>query len=268
MAGHTEPEINHERRGDGPPLVLIHGLGSELCVWEPVQEALAAHHDVIALDLPGFGRSSPLPEGTVPTPAALAAAVAALMDDQGIPAAHLVGNSLGAWIALELAAAGRALTVTGLCPAGLWRAPLTTAARPVQGRGQRLARRLRPVIPVLMLSRRIRRAVLGPFVAVPDRVPYHAAWRMISSYARATAYEATSTAMRQDHFRRADAVRVPVTLAFGDRDRLIRPTRTAIPTSRTVVIGGCGHIPMWDDPAQVTEVVLTTTQLLAGARAS
>jgi pimeloyl-ACP methyl ester carboxylesterase len=248
--------------GSGEPFVLLHGLGGELCVWEPVVGPLGEVHDVIAVDLPGFGNSTPLPDEVRPTPAALAAAVAGLLDALGIEDAHVAGNSLGGWVALELAKAGRARTVTGLCPAGLWGAPVARAGGvSARGRGQRLARRLRPLIPVAMLSRRVRRVVLSPFVAHPDRVPYHAAWRMISSYARSTAYEATSTAMREDHFTGADRVEVPVTLAFGERDRLIRPTRTAIRGARSVVLRDCGHIPMWDDTDGVVALLRDTAVL-------
>ena len=248
--------LHHERRGQGEPLLLIHGLGSELCAWEPVLDALAEHHDVIAVDLPGFGHSKPLRDD--PTPAALAGAVAAFMDELGLERAHVAGNSLGGWVALELAKLGRAQTVTGVCPAGLWGRPRVTPGRPVAGRGHRLARTLRPIIPVALLIPRVRRLVLSPFVAHPERVPYRAAWRMVSSYARATAYEATSTAMRADHLRDAATITVPVTLAFGERDRLIAPSRSSIPDARVVALPGCGHIPMWDDPELVTSVLLDT----------
>ncbi|MBO3737892.1 alpha/beta fold hydrolase [Actinoplanes sp. NEAU-H7] len=53
--------MSHDRRGSGPPLVLIHGLGSHRQVWSPILDAVAEHHDVIALDLPGFGDSPPWP---------------------------------------------------------------------------------------------------------------------------------------------------------------------------------------------------------------
>jgi len=53
--------LNHERAGSGEPLVLLHPLGGELVVWQPVFEGLAAERDTIALDLPGFGGSPPLP---------------------------------------------------------------------------------------------------------------------------------------------------------------------------------------------------------------
>lgn len=248
--------MHHRRYGSGSPLVLIHGLGGELCVWDPVLDDLAAAFDVIAVDLPGFGRSDPL-DGT-PSPAALARAVAAVLDELGIDTAHVAGNSLGGWVALELAALGRARSVTALCPAGLWSAPLGDGE--VRGQGQRLAARLRPLIPLALLVPKVRRLVLTPFVAHPDRVPYRDAWRMVSSYARATAYAATNAAMRADHFRAADRVDVPVTLAFGDRDRLIRPARTAIRGAQTVMLRDCGHIPMFDDPARVREVIAATAR--------
>ena len=90
-------DLNFERGGRGEPMVLLHGIGGELCVWEPVLEPLAEWLDVIAVDLPGFGHSPPLAGGAAPTPAALAAAIARLMDALGIASAHLGGNSLGAW---------------------------------------------------------------------------------------------------------------------------------------------------------------------------
>jgi pimeloyl-ACP methyl ester carboxylesterase len=261
MAGRRRDPIHLVRRGAGPPLVLLHGIGGEACVWDPVLDALAAHHDVLALDLPGFGRSAPLPAGTAPTPEALAAAVARRLEAEGLQDAHVAGNSLGGWIALELAKAGRARSVTGLCPAGLWGRPLAGPdAAPVRGRAHRVARRLRPLIPVALLSRRVRRLVLSPFVAHPDRVPYRDAWRMVRSYARATAYDATSTAMRRSHVQDVSGIAVPVTLAFADHDRLIRPARLPLAGARYVVLPDCGHIPMWDAPELVVEVIASTVR--------
>jgi pimeloyl-ACP methyl ester carboxylesterase len=54
------PQLNYERWGSGPPLVLLHGIGHRLQAWDPVLDRLAAAHDVIAVDLPGFGKSPPL----------------------------------------------------------------------------------------------------------------------------------------------------------------------------------------------------------------
>jgi pimeloyl-ACP methyl ester carboxylesterase len=250
------PSLNFERRGGGEPMVLMHGIGGELCVWEPVLEPLAEHLDVIAVDLPGFGHSAPLANGTAPTAVALATAVTGLMDELGIESAHLAGNSLGGWIALELGKTERARSVTALCPAGLWSAPLDPEGTPAPRGAQRAARALRPLLPLLMMSRRVRELALRRVVARPERVPRSAASRMVRSYARSTAYDTTNVAMRQSHFTGASDIRTRPTVAFGERDRLIRPAR--LPGARTLTLPGCGHIPMFDDPALVTRLLLET----------
>jgi pimeloyl-ACP methyl ester carboxylesterase len=93
-------------------------------------------------------------------------------------------------------------------------------------------------------------------VAHPERIPYHAAWRLIHSYGRSAAYPATSTAMRTSHLQHPEQITVPVVLAFGDRDRLIRPVEISAPGFRSVVLADCGHIPMWDDTPRVTQLIL------------
>jgi pimeloyl-ACP methyl ester carboxylesterase len=95
--------LAHTRTGAGEPLVLLHGIGSSRRAWDPVIPALAERFDVVAVDLPGFGDSEPLPPEVEPRPGSLAAAVAGLLDDLGITAPHVAGNSLGGWVALELA---------------------------------------------------------------------------------------------------------------------------------------------------------------------
>jgi pimeloyl-ACP methyl ester carboxylesterase len=112
--------LSHHRGGAGEPLVLIHGIGSFFQVWEPVLPALEAEREVIAIDLPGFGASAVLDGGREPHPVALAAAVAAFLDELGLADAHIAGNSLGGWVALELAKLGRARSVCALSPAGFW----------------------------------------------------------------------------------------------------------------------------------------------------
>jgi pimeloyl-ACP methyl ester carboxylesterase len=91
------------RGGSGPPLLLLHGLGLTWRCWLPVLAALEARHDTIALDLPGFGDAPPLPADTAPTPRALTDAVAQELAALRVTAPVVVGNSLGGWIALELA---------------------------------------------------------------------------------------------------------------------------------------------------------------------
>ena len=245
--------LNYVRRGRGEPLVLIHALGAELMVWEPVMERLASERDVIAVDLPGFGHSPGLRNGDQPTPQVLAGSVASLLDDLGVRRAHVAGNSLGGWVALELAKAGRALSVAGLCTAGLWSRPLG----PRPGRDvRRLGQRLLPVLPTMLRSARGRQLVLGGSVAHPERVPAEAATRLVRSYLTSDGYESADSAMRTAVFSGFEDIRVPVTLAWGDLDQIVRKPRETLPEWRTIMLHGCGHIPTWDDPGQVARTLL------------
>ncbi|MCW2967797.1 MAG: alpha/beta fold hydrolase, partial [Solirubrobacteraceae bacterium] len=93
--------LAYDRSGEGSPLLLLHPLGADRRVWDPVLGELAARCDVVVPDLPGFGASPPL--DAVATPAALAGALAAFLGELGVSRPHVVGNSLGGWVALELA---------------------------------------------------------------------------------------------------------------------------------------------------------------------
>lgn len=244
--------LNHVRRGAGEPLVLIHPLGGELVVWEPVLDLLAREREVIALDMPGFGRSPPLANGSPPAPQALAAAVAAFLDGLGLDRYHVAGNSLGGWVALELAKRGPTRSVAGLSAAGFWARPLGPRATRIRA----LGRALLPLVPALARSERGRHAMLRGKVAHPERVPPHAAARLVRAYVTAPSYEAASAAMRGSVFSGIEEIRVPVTLAWSDRDHVVSPPRKPPAGVRSVQLIGCGHVPTWDDPEQVARVLL------------
>lgn len=221
-------------------------------MWDPVVGRLAAQRDVLAVDLPGFGGSPPLEGPGAPTPAALARAVAAGLAEAGLAGFHVAGNSLGGWVALELALAGHARSVTAIAPAGLWPEPLM----PRRGVARVLARAALPVLPALARTARGRRLVLGAAVAHPERVPPAAAARLVRAYATAPGFTAVNDAMRAGRFLGLAAVRVTTTLAWPQRDRLVARPRALPPQARSVVLRDCGHIPTWDDPEQVASVLL------------
>jgi pimeloyl-ACP methyl ester carboxylesterase len=107
--------LNYLRKGRGEPLVLVHGIGSHWQMWSPVLDRVAAERDVLAVDVPGFGRSE---LDRTPRVAALADAVSELAVEQRMTRPHLAGNSLGGASALELARTGRARSATALSPIG------------------------------------------------------------------------------------------------------------------------------------------------------
>jgi pyruvate dehydrogenase E2 component (dihydrolipoamide acetyltransferase) len=105
-------------RGEGAPIVFVHGFGADLNGWRPLVGRLPDAYSALALDLPGHGAS---PFAGEPTLAALTAAVAATLAEEGITAAHLVGHSLGGAVAAALTTAPgfRALSLALISPAGL-----------------------------------------------------------------------------------------------------------------------------------------------------
>ena len=122
--------------GSGEPLLLIHGMGSASTAWKPIRPMLESKFKVITVDMPGHGET-PYIEGAPMDPNSLALAVLNEMSDLGIENFHLVGNSLGGWVSLEMASTAptRIKSVTALAPAGLWlnpynvRYPATALAR-------------------------------------------------------------------------------------------------------------------------------------------
>jgi len=236
----------------------VHGIGGTRRIWDPVVAPLAAEHEVIAVDLPGFGESPALPAATTPHPPALARALGALLDARGIATAHVAGSSLGAWIALELARQGRARSVTALCAAGFWSRPLLGDGERPRKLGRVLARALLPAMGPVLRTRAGRRVVLGMNMAHPERVTHAEALDIVRAYALAPGYPATNLAMRRTAFAGPAGIDVPVTLALGEHDRLVRPPRVPPPGWRTVLLPGCGHLAMWDDPALVARVIRET----------
>ncbi len=253
--------LAYDRSGRGEPLVLLHGQGFSRRSFDPVVPALAVRRDVIAVDLPGHGGSPRQPKGAGNAPRDLAVAVAELLDELELPTVHVVGNSVGGWVALELAKLGRARTVTALAPAGLWR---RSAPLHIRG-GMRLARLNAKVVRRLFPNAprtRIGRALAASQVSGhPIRMPYEPARDAVHAMAAAPGFRETLRALEKDRFSGGGAITVPVTVAFGTRDRVLLPgvarRRDELPEqTRWVRLRGCGHVPMIDDPAATADLLL------------
>lgn len=238
--------IAFDRVGSGPPLVLLHALGTDRHMWDPVLERLAAEREVYAVDMPGFG-SSPVIDRSAPADLA-----AAIHDGLGLDCPHVAGNSLGGWVALELALAGRARSVTAIAPAGMWPEPLL----PKRSTARQVARAMRPLLPTLLRGERGRRLALAATIVHPERVPAPAALQLVRAYADAPGFDAANSGMRAGRFTGLAEIDVPLTLAWAEHDRLVVRPRVVPPGAREFRLTGCGHMPTWDDPAQVAEVLL------------
>jgi pimeloyl-ACP methyl ester carboxylesterase len=253
--------LNYHRQGTGEPLLLAHGIGSRWQMWLPVLERLAAERDVIAVDLPGFGASPPSPPSTPPGIPSLTDALESFLDDLGIDTAHVGGNSLGGSAALELAKRGRARSVTAFSPAGFYNDREGAFARTSLLLSVRVARLLAPNAEPILAGAVGRTALFGQLFGRPWRLPVQDAVESLRAFAAAPSFGATLDAISHERFRGGEAIDVPVTIVWGQRDFLLIPRQSrravrAIPGARLVTLRGCGHVPTYDDPQLVAEVLL------------
>jgi pimeloyl-ACP methyl ester carboxylesterase len=248
------------RVGSGEPLVLLHALGLSRAAWSPVLADLSARFDVLAVDLPGFGDSPPLPPGVEPEPAALARGVADLLDELGVVAPHVAGNSLGGWVALELAGIRPVASLALLSPAGMWSRETPAYCWLSLRLTRFLAARARPVLRRLVRTRPGRALILGQAVGRPFRMTPEQALTAVDAMGTSRGVDATLRATRHRRYRAGRPIDVPVTVAFGSRDRVLlrrawRQVGELPPRTRVASLPGCGHVPMTDDPRAVVALL-------------
>jgi pimeloyl-ACP methyl ester carboxylesterase len=255
------PLLSVSRTGHGEPLVLLHGMGSSRRDFTAVAPALAERFDVLALDLPGSGRSRHLDER--PTVAAMTDAVERTLDAEGVGRVHVLGNSLGARIALELAVRGRARSVVAIAPSGLNVPP----ERVFQGVGMTLARVVMrtaaPLIEPLSRSALGRAALLAPLKARPWSTSPDEALGAREGFADARDYWRTLFfGLMVDVPRGLDRIECPVTLAQGTADWVASGQTVRylpmIPGSRFRPLLAAGHAPQSDRPATIARLVVET----------
>jgi pimeloyl-ACP methyl ester carboxylesterase len=253
-------QLAHHRGGAGEPIVLIHGVGSHWQVWQPVIPALEREREVIALDLPGFGGSPSLPIGVVPNAAALADAVAGFLDSLGIERPVVGGNSLGGWIALQLAARGRARAVVAVSPAGFAEGWERAAGR-FQLMSAWRGARMRGVVEWMVRRPGTRAIAYGSLMGKPRKTPPADALAASRNLAASVAFTNTVATLTRDRFEEAAQVQVPVTLMWGTRDLVLFPWQAKralreLPNARLVPLEGAGHVPTWDDPDAIVRELI------------
>jgi pimeloyl-ACP methyl ester carboxylesterase len=267
VTGSTAHGIVYTRSGDGPPLVLLHGLGSSRLAWSPVAGKLSRSHTVYALDLPGFGDSAPLPESDPSTPARLAEAVDEALAELGIEAPHVVGNSLGGWVTLELAHVRRLSSLTLLDPAGLWRKGQPTYCTVSLALTWLACRFFAPALVALSRWATGRRLLFWQVFAHPEELTQDDVRSQVAAMGRSAGFLPTFRAIRNLRYRAdPDVVAGPVTVAFGSKDRILLARQSRFvdqlpPQTRHVTIADAGHVPMSDAPERVAEIVLTSAAM-------
>lgn len=252
------------RQGEGAPLLLLHGLTGSEILWRPVMALLAERHDVIAPT--ALGHVGGRPAETRPARVEhLLDDTERTMDELGLESAHLAGNSLGGWMALELARRGRARSVTALSPAGTWdnASPEHKRTRAYLRRSLEDARRTRPLLPLLFRIPAMRRFGLRSQAVHGDRV---AASDLLAITDASLACEVRDDLLdTPESVAPLDPAPCPITIAWSGEDRVLPLTvngvraQALVPGARFVVLDDVGHVPMFDDPALVAATILETT---------
>jgi pimeloyl-ACP methyl ester carboxylesterase len=265
--------LAYTRCGSGEPLVLLHGLGLSRQAWTPVVPLLTERFDVIAIDLPGFGASAPLAVDAEPHPAAIAAAVAATLSSLRVESPHVAGNSLGGWVALELAAVMPVSSITLFSPAGLWRGHTPLYCRAVLRTLRALARFGGPLLAPLARSKAVRWLMFRPVAGRPARMSAIQARQTIIDLGGAPGFRATLRAtLARAYVAAQQPLQAPVAVSFGTRDLVLLPRQSRrldrLPAhTRLHPLPGTGHVPMTDDPLAVASLIAQTAHRDIGVRA-
>ena len=252
--------LHYEVSGNGAPLVLVHGLGSASTVWKPVRGLLNQHFTVITVDLPGHGKT-PYQKGQAMDPNSFAHYVLDQVSRIGVETFHLAGNSLGGWVALEMAATAsdRVQSLTGLAPAGLWLNPYN-ARYPGTAIARFLARYTSKFAPTALHFEAARRLGFSEVSPRWRELSYETCLDAAFAMAGAEGYYPAWDGMLMKRFDKYIPDSVPVTIIFGDTDRTLPATtcqeRSLAPNhAKWIIFSETGHAPMWDSPIDVVDEI-------------
>ncbi len=262
MSSHTTFTPAH-RGGHGSPLVCVHGFLDTWRVWDLVLPRLERHHDVLALTLPGHA-GGPRIEGEI-TDTLLPDAVQRAMDEAGFERAHLVGSSLGGYVALQLAARGRAESVVAIAPAGGWMRD-DQSYRDVLGLQRTLQRQATAAAPLadsILASRDGRRRATELLTRNFEHIPVALLAHQLLGVAGCEAAEAMiEYGLRTEWTVEADAITCPVRVIWGSADELLPWPRAAaryrnewLPHADWVLLDDVAHYPQLDVPLEAAELI-------------
>lgn len=247
-------------------MVLVHGFTDTWRSWELVLPALERQHDVLAVTLTGHsggpGATGELSNET------MADGVETAMDEAGFATAHVVGNSLGGYVALQLASRGRADTAVALAPAGGW------AEGDDYGETLEFFRTMQellvaaaPHAEALLATPEGRRRATEFSVVNYEHIPAELLAHQLRGAAGTPAFsEMLDLALREGWSLDAERVDCPVRIVWGTADRILEWPRTAVryredwlPNADWVELDGIGHMPQLDVPTETTELILGFT---------
>ncbi|MET3892140.1 pimeloyl-ACP methyl ester carboxylesterase [Bosea sp. OAE506] len=256
--------LHFVRHGEGPRLLLVHGLGGTWRSWRTILPALSKVREVTAIDLPGHGQTPAAADSG--SFAGLADSVEQFIREQGLDGIDIVGSSLGARIVLEMARRGKVGATVALDPGGFWRGWERTYFQTTLAASIRLLRGLRPALPWLSRSAVMRSALLAQLSARPWRLDGEVVAAELQDFASTKTFDALvrdlATGPEQTG-PAADPTR-PLVIGWGRQDRLCLPrqaarAQAAFPSATLHWFSQCGHFPMWDRTDETVQLIIDTT---------
>lgn len=250
------------RGGSGTPLVLIHGFTDTWRTWDLVLPELEKHHDVLAPTLPGHAGGPPF-DGDV-SDTMLVDAVERAMDEAGIERAHVAGNSLGGYIALQLGARGRAESVVALAPAGGWKRddPVIGDILRFFEETQTQLEAALPHVDAMLASEEGRRLATSFLVTNFEHIPVELIKHQVEGMVACDAAPLIEFGARESFELDAEAIDCPVRIVWGTDDKILPYPGTAaryreeLPSADWVELEGIGHMPQLDIPTETTQLIL------------
>jgi pimeloyl-ACP methyl ester carboxylesterase len=252
------------RGGSGPPLVCLHGFTDTWRTWELVLPALERRHDVLAPTLPGHAGGPPL-EAEIDQ-ALMPDAIERAMDEAGFETAHIAGNSLGGYVALQLAARGRAESVVAFAPAGGW-APGDATFEAMLRRFVTMHEQVRAAAPhaeALVATAEGRRRITQDMTTNFEHIPRDLLVHLMLGVAQCRSVAPMiDYAIRAGYPLDAERIECPVRIVWGTEDRLLpwpaaaaRYRRDWLPHADWIELEGIGHAPQLDVPLEAAELIL------------
>jgi pimeloyl-ACP methyl ester carboxylesterase len=252
-------------RGKGKPLLLIHGLGGSWRSWGPILGDLAAEREVIAVDLPGFGASAPLPGRT--TIGTLADAVTDFMLMNGLLGVDAVGSSMGARLVVELARRGVMGSVVALDPGGFWRGWERHAFYHSIDVSIRLVRALQPAMPFIAKHALTRSLLLAQLSADAAQLSPPLVLAEMRTCAASPVFDELLYELAFGESQRGalrGSIVHPLVIGWGRCDRVCYPRQAKralalFPDARLHWFDDAGHFPHWDSPDETVKLILDST---------
>ena len=254
------------RGGTGSPLVLLHGFTDTWRTWELVLPALERRHEVLAPTLPGHAGGPPLPRAL--GGGSIADAVELAMDEAGLETAHIAGNSLGGYVALQLAARHRARSVVALAPGGGWAAGDQSFHETLE-HFTTMQEQLRAAVPHadrIVATADGRRRATAHMVEHCEHIPPELIAHAMRGAAQcAGVVPLVELARHQGWPLEVERISCPVRIVWGTEDRLLawpraaERYRAAFPQAEWIELDGAGHCLQLERPLETAQLILGMT---------